>query len=448
MADKLLVRAYNVELGDCIYCRIPGAKVTAGGTDDFHMLIDCGSWGSFESLKTAIEHLKTELPAAGHGKKRLDLLVVTHEHKDHIAGFDADLFKGLSIENIWMSTAMDRAHPQSQRSFALQSFATTAMRALEAQNLSLSPELQDLVALFSVSNDDAIETLQETLPRENSIAAKYVHAGNSAAELGIRLKETTIDVLGPEQDIDGYYLGEEADESLRGLVASSSQFREHADASDGHTIPRNISAADFRRLRSRMLSNAFAFAEEAGNVINNTSVVLLIEWKHKRLLFVGDAEWDKRFKEGKKNASWNVIWHLHKDKLGKPLDFLKIGHHGSINATPWNDLEDGEVTEPSTILDAILPLPVHGAPKAKAIASTLRKNYQSIPSAALLVELGKRVQNTKTYQQALTDEGVRPKDLPFFTEREKRWLNNKQPLRTDFEALLADEGFVEVEIEA
>ncbi len=23
MADKLLVRAYNVEVGDCLYCRIP-----------------------------------------------------------------------------------------------------------------------------------------------------------------------------------------------------------------------------------------------------------------------------------------------------------------------------------------------------------------------------------------------------------------------------------------
>ena len=28
MADKLLIRAYNVEVGDCIYCRIPkGRKV-------------------------------------------------------------------------------------------------------------------------------------------------------------------------------------------------------------------------------------------------------------------------------------------------------------------------------------------------------------------------------------------------------------------------------------
>ncbi|UGY17969.1 MBL fold metallo-hydrolase [Bradyrhizobium septentrionale] len=55
------------------------------------MLIDCGTWGPVSALKAAMQHLKKELPDAGAGKRQLDLLVVTHEHKDHIAGFDADL---------------------------------------------------------------------------------------------------------------------------------------------------------------------------------------------------------------------------------------------------------------------------------------------------------------------------------------------------------------------
>ena len=64
-----------------------------------------------------------------------------------------------------------------------------------------------------------------------------------------------------------------------------------------------------------MMSSAFAFAELSSKVTNNTSVVLLIEWKGKRLLFVGDAEWDTKFKEGKANGAWNVMWHERKAEL-------------------------------------------------------------------------------------------------------------------------------------
>ena len=49
MADKLLVRAYDVEVGDCIYCRIPKAQEVGGKVDDFHILIDCGSVGGIGS---------------------------------------------------------------------------------------------------------------------------------------------------------------------------------------------------------------------------------------------------------------------------------------------------------------------------------------------------------------------------------------------------------------
>ena len=194
-----------------------------------------------------------------------------------------------------------------------------------------------------------------------------------------------------------------------------------------------------------MMSSAFAFTELASKVTNNTSVVLLIEWKNKRLLFVGDAEWDLKFKEGKANGAWNVMWQKRKAKLNKPIHFLKIGHHGSENATPWNDLEDGQVTEPSTILDAILPRPAPGAkPAAKAVVSTMRKNYETIPRSALLAELGKRVQNVRNYQTAL---GNRASALPKFNQFEKLWLNAPQPLRTDCENALSNAPFVDVEIE-
>ena len=162
MADKLLIRAYNVEVGDCIYCRIPKAGGRRG-VDDFHMLIDCGTVGGIDHLEAATKHLNTELPDAGDGKKRLDLLVVTHEHKDHIAGFDPDLFEDVEIESVWMNAAMDPKHPQAENTNALRTLATTAMRRLESLHLSLAPEVQELVALFSLDNDDAMKALRNGL---------------------------------------------------------------------------------------------------------------------------------------------------------------------------------------------------------------------------------------------------------------------------------------------
>src|SRR5262249_15115019 len=181
--------------------------------------------------------------------------------------------------------------------------------------------------------------------------------------------------------------------------------------------PPNLDPADFRQLRSRMLSTALAFADLDGKVCNNTSVVLLLEWNGKRLLFVGDAEWDGGFKKGKGNCSWNVMWNLHKKQLGDALAFLKIGHHGSVNAPPWGQTPAASKGEPLAILNAIFP-PAAKA-KAKAVVSTHRGNYPTIPRTDLLAEIGKRVSNTRNYAAAFKEAKVKTSEVPQFAEYEK-----------------------------
>ncbi|OZA91346.1 MAG: metallohydrolase, partial [Azorhizobium sp. 39-67-5] len=385
MADELLIRVYDVGLGDCILCRIPGAMRVDGAAADFHMLIDCGSWSGGRFLEAALKNLATLLPETDGGKKRLDLLVITHEHKDHIAGCDPKLFAPFKIGAIWMNAAMDPDHPQAKSTQKLRAFAQTAMRGLTASDLALSPQVRELAEMFGIDNDGAMAALREGLPKANAITPHYVQAGTTNADYGLPLAGATIHVLGPEADIDRFYLGKTAPAARAFSALSASGALDvamEAPAAVGSPaqVPTNIAAADFRQLRSRMLSSALAFAALSSKVTNNSSVVLLVEWRGKRLLFVGDAEWDEPFKEGKSNGAWNVMWNQRRQQLGGALDFLKIGHHGSENATPWTEGAPGKFPESAAILDAILPLPAPGArARALAVASTERTKYKTIP---------------------------------------------------------------------
>ncbi|RWP51074.1 ComEC/Rec2 family competence protein [Mesorhizobium sp.] len=454
MADKFLIRAFDVGLGDCIYCGIPGAATTDGKPDTFHMLIDCGSWSGMPYLQVALKNLARLLPDVEGGRKRLDLVVVTHEHKDHIAGFDPALFADFRIGAIWMNAAMNPDHAQAKKSMALHGIAASAMRGLAASGFAESPEIQDLVSLLNIDNDGAMTSLRQTIPASSGIKARYVHAGQTNDDLALPLNgKTKIHVLGPEEDIDRFYLGKNVEKTLRGMAAATPQPEQPAvqppEASSVQSIPTNISAAEFRQLRSRMLSSALAFAELSSKVTNNTSVVLLIEWESRRLLFVGDAEWDAGFREGKSNGAWNVMWNRQPGMLQEGIDFLKVGHHGSENATPWNDQQDGKRSEPGDILDAILPLPDDGQqPSAMAVVSTERGKYRTIPRAALLTELGRRVASTRRYKDGFAAHGLDVTSVPKFDEFERSWIDAPQPLRTDFERLLDAKGYVDIEISA
>ena len=182
MDDQLLIRAYNVGVGDCIYVRIPKARKKGGRTDDFHILIDCGKKGSDELLEQAILQLKEELPDED-GKKRLDLLIVSHEHEDHIKGIDPAWFEDIKIENLWMSVAMDRDHPQSKFAHQIHGMAETAMRNIAMRGLALSPALADIVNRYGVTNTKAVDALRNGLPTQNGIKPLYVHAGMKPADL-------------------------------------------------------------------------------------------------------------------------------------------------------------------------------------------------------------------------------------------------------------------------
>jgi beta-lactamase superfamily II metal-dependent hydrolase len=428
MESQLLVRMYNVGLGDCIYLRVPDTH------REMHILIDCGNkFGSLDRLQACIDEMKIHLPDAGQNKKQLDLLVVTHPHEDHHKGFEAEFFKGINIQRIWLSPAYN---PQDPHSAGFRALQAAAVRALQSTAPFAVGELKDemIDLLLSLTKTEALNMLRTTLPQANGIQPLYVTTSTPEDQLKLFEDSTTrLKVLNPMADIDGYYLGGEGllngTSSMAGLGLEEGYQALYPDPHSAPiTQPKNISVQDFDMLCSRMHASALAAVDLTGAIANNLSVVLLLEWHHNRLLFTGDSEWngadDIAVKKGKQNGCWNVMWEMQHADLAKPLDFLKIGHHGSVNATPWTppNPKTGAQRKISQVLDAILPRPAEGeAPKARAVASTFRTTlWGSIPDPALMTELGQRISNTRsTYIEDPTRQHV-PEHTP-------------QPQRTDLE---------------
>ena len=79
------------------------------------------------------------------------------------------------------------------------------------------------------------------------------------------------------------------------------------------------------RLRSLPGRQLLEIVRSMDGVLNNTSVVLLFEVGAKKLLFPGDAQLEN--------------WTFALQQAGvsarlRDVDFYKVGHHGSLNATP------------------------------------------------------------------------------------------------------------------
>ena len=93
---------YRQGLGDCFLLTLPGA---AG--KPFYMLIDCGVVLGTADPGTPMKRILNDIITETKG--RIDVLVATHEHWDHISGFVQvrDLFDKLKIGSVWLAWTED-----------------------------------------------------------------------------------------------------------------------------------------------------------------------------------------------------------------------------------------------------------------------------------------------------------------------------------------------------
>ncbi len=98
------IRMYRQGLGDCYL-------VTFSPDDEkpVHMLIDCGTLGTEngEPMDEVINDIKETT-----GRK-IHILVVTHEHQDHVSGFNAKMFGDFTVDNVWLAWTEDNNNTEN-----------------------------------------------------------------------------------------------------------------------------------------------------------------------------------------------------------------------------------------------------------------------------------------------------------------------------------------------
>jgi glyoxylase-like metal-dependent hydrolase (beta-lactamase superfamily II) len=93
---------YRAKLGDCFLLAFPGRN-----QKPVYMLIDCGIHSQYKGgskiIKDIAKHIRDS--TGGH----IHVLVMTHEHADHISGFHLarDTFRAMQIDEGWFAWTED-----------------------------------------------------------------------------------------------------------------------------------------------------------------------------------------------------------------------------------------------------------------------------------------------------------------------------------------------------
>jgi len=372
---KVTVRAYNVRFGDCMLLSI------ANGAAERHALIDFGNapagvkreGGRNDVFEPIARNIRTRTNGV------IDLLVMSHEHLDHMEGFrdQRAVFDGMTVRQVWMPIMsrpgyyeeFTKARPQKAALLALAAFVE---RWQQANRFRLVPDpIQTVVAnnnMFDLSNVERVDYLRR-LAKTTRYFSCSRKSGSAQHGLGAGVK---VDVLAPESDASVYY-GRLPDHAFGlGERLSHAASTMHGRHRGGRALrrPPHMPADEFDRLKDEIaeldMSSVFAIDKAA----NNTSLVLRITVGDKVLLFAGDAE----------EESWA---QMVRRKTVTPVDFLKIAHHGSINGMPFK----GQ----GSVLDALL----RTNKRTTALVSTCRGVYgeskdTEIPSHELLDALKQR----------------------------------------------------------
>lgn len=325
-SSKVRVRMYRVGMGDCFLVTFPGKK---------HMLVDCGvhSQSKFKGLSEAVAAIEKETGG------KLDVVVATHAHADHISGFgtEEETFQRFEVGEVWLPWLENLSDPVAKKlhakTAALTSFIDAHASRLAAEEKDPLLEWVTLNALGAKgrsstgNNAKALATLRGGFGDKSR--TKYLKGGAVLEDAG-GIKGLTVRVLAPSTDTSFLSKMHPPDSQLYGLDANGMLIDDKLEPFGSHWCGDGeaLDKAYQDELVKQCAIPLRALALSVDNYLNNTSLALLLTYKGKSLLFPGDAQWGSW-------KSWEASW----EEILGDVHFYKVGHHGSHNATPHGALD-------------------------------------------------------------------------------------------------------------
>ncbi len=345
MTDQLRIRMYNVGFGDCFLVTVQRA-----GTR-WRMLVDCGSHsqGQARPIEDVVTGLIADLKDEGDPK--IDVIVATHRHADHVSGFALDQWTEVDVGEVWLSYVEDEDDSDAQGlGRSLTEVAQTLAAGVQQQR-ALSPDSQllqvaDSLALNALPNQGAMDRLlgrgrkgfatphalrflPSTSPASNSMKPT---AGVTVHAIGPSRDQADLRRLDPPKSAAWLRLDGPTTAEDQTIGADTALFSTIYTAE-----PQTISSAlnDQRRGAGLTdLNHDESFLNAAARldrVLNNTSVFLVLEVDELVLVFPGDSQ----------QGAWEYVRRSDSNReLLAAATFYKIGHHGSHNATPRPFLDE------------------------------------------------------------------------------------------------------------
>jgi ribonuclease BN (tRNA processing enzyme) len=357
---EVTIRMYNVGFGDCFLLTF---KYPRG--EERHMLLDCGSTsapGRAGKNPDFMEKVVADIARVCSGK--LHVLLATHRHRDHVSGFSTQSRTGRAIAALepdhviqpWTEDPRARTDaatatasiytsgkPDSRKMTAhflgaledMHEVAAAIKHAAGRDGLVGKQTLEHLEFLGedNIKNPSAVKNLIAMGKRGKS---HYVNAG---MELKV-LPGVKCTVLGPPtlEQSDAIRKQRARDPAnfwqfrsfwgAQGAAMRGQLQRAHrgAGAKPARTPELPQSVRWFVQQARRVhVDELLSIVRDLDSVMNNTSVILLLEAGKRKILLPGDAQIEN-WAYALSNAKWR--------RLLEDVSLYKVGHHGSLNATP------------------------------------------------------------------------------------------------------------------